>query len=100
MCRWWWRRFCRGRRRAGGGGRMDQAIAMAQRASTKIFSLPLGQAEEPFDLKLANLQVPENTFVRDPVAVRAQLSGAGITRSTPVRVTILRKQGESLTELA
>ncbi len=86
----------------GGGGRLDLAIAAAQRAGAKVIPLPLGQADEPFDLKLANMQVPENAFVRDPVGVRLQLSGTGITQSTPVRVTLLRKNGDSanLTELA
>ena len=88
----------------GGGGRLDLAIAAAQRAGAKVIPLPLGQAEEPFDLKLANMQVPENAFVRDPVGVRLQLSGTGIMQTTPVRVTLLRKNGSgdsaNLSELA
>ena len=86
-----------------GGGRLDLAIAAAQRAGAKVIPLPLGQAEEPFDLKLANMQVPENAFVRDPVAVRLQLSGTGITGTTPARVTLFRKNGNdnsNLMELA
>ncbi|MGN6368802.1 MAG: hypothetical protein ACTHN5_11120 [Phycisphaerae bacterium] len=86
----------------GGGGRLDLAIGAAERAGAKVMALPLGEAQEPFDLKLANMQVPENAFVRDPVGVRMELSGTGIGQATPVRVTLLRKNGESghLTELA
>jgi uncharacterized membrane protein len=83
------------------GSRLDQAINLAQRSSAKIFSLPLGQAEEPFDLALAGgMQVPESAFVRDPVAVKVRVTGAGIDRPTQVKVTLSRKEGEALTELA
>ncbi|HUO10654.1 MAG TPA: hypothetical protein VM008_20300 [Phycisphaerae bacterium] len=86
----------------GGGGRLDHAIAAAEQSGAKVFALPLGLAKEPFDLKLADMQVAENTFVRDPVAVHMQLSGSGIARPTPVRITLSRKgstDGE-MTELA
>ena len=75
------------------GSRLDQAIALAQRSNVKVFSLPLGQADEPLDFKLAGLQAPENTFVRDPVAVKATLSATGIDRPTQVKVTLYRQQG-------
>ncbi len=81
------------------GSRLDRAVAAAQRASAKVFALPLGQAQEPFNLKLTNLQVPEATFVRDPVAVKAKITGAGIDAATPVKVTLYRKEGEELSPL-
>ncbi len=81
------------------GSRLDHAIAAAQRSSAKIFALPLGQAEEPFDLKLDTVQLSENTFVRDPVAVKVHVSGTGIDQATPAKLTLYRKQGEALSAL-
>ena len=46
---------------------MDQAAEMASLANTKVFALPFGQEDEPFDLRIANLRLPTNTFSRDPV---------------------------------
>ncbi len=72
------------------GSRIDQAVDLAKRTNVKIFALPLGQAEEPLDLKLASLQIPENAFSKDPVALRFSLSGTGIEKPTPVKVTVYR----------
>jgi uncharacterized membrane protein len=73
------------------GTRADVATAQARQNSTNIFAIPLGSPDEPFNLALQSLQVPENSFVRDPVAVKARLHAAGITQPTPTRVTLYRK---------
>ena len=75
------------------GSRLDQSVALAQRTIAKVFPLPLGEGDEPFNLKLTNLQVPEYAFVRDPVAVKVHVAGSGIEKPTPVKVTLYRKKG-------
>lgn len=81
------------------GSRLDLAAAAAQRAGARIIALPLGQAEEPLDLKIANLQLPENTFIKDPVSARMTLTGSGVDKATPVKVTLYRRQGIAETPL-
>lgn len=75
------------------GSRLDLATSAAQQASAKLFALPLGDPQEPLNLKLSSPQIPENTFVRDPVSVKVHLSGAGIDKPTPARVVLSRRQG-------
>ncbi|HVX83858.1 MAG TPA: hypothetical protein VH253_03500 [Phycisphaerae bacterium] len=79
------------------GSRLDLATASAQQASAKLFTLPLGDPQEPLNLKLSQPQIPENTFVRDPVAVKMHLAGTGIDKPTPARITLYRTQGPSET---
>ena len=57
----------------------------AEHSSVKVFSLPLGEEAEPFNLQDRGMQVPETAFVRDPVLVKVHLSGSGIDQPTPVR---------------
>jgi uncharacterized membrane protein len=73
------------------GTRADAATAQARQNSTNIFAIPLGSPDEPFNLALQSLQVPENSFVRDPVAVKARLHTAGVTQTISTRVTLYRK---------
>jgi len=73
------------------GTRPEVATTLARQNSTNIFALPLGSPEEPFNLALQSLQVPENAFVRDPIVVKARLHGAGITQSTTTKVTLYRR---------
>ena len=40
------------------GGRLEGALAAAERSGAKLFPLPVGQEEEPFDLKIASVQLP------------------------------------------
>ncbi len=56
-----------------------------------MFAIPLGSPDEPFNLALQSMQVPENTFVRDPVAVKVRLHAAGITQPTPTKVSLYRR---------
>lgn len=81
------------------GSRMDQSIALARSSNAKVFALPLGQKEEPFNLKLSNMQVPPQAFVHDPVAVKVRISGTGIDRPTQIKASLYRKQDETLTLL-
>ncbi len=81
------------------GSRLDHAVAAAQGSSAKVFPLPLGQSDEPFDLKVDTVQVADNTFVRDPVAVKIHVSGTGIDKPTTAKITLFRKQGASLVAL-
>jgi hypothetical protein len=74
------------------GSRLDQAADMTSMANTKVFAIPMGQEEEPFDIRIANLRVPTNTFSRDPVSARIRVAGTGITQATPVRISIFRQK--------
>jgi hypothetical protein len=74
------------------GSRLDQAVELTTSANTKVFAIPFGQQEEPFDLRIANLRVPTNTFSRDPVSARLRVAGTGITQATPVRINIFRQK--------
>jgi uncharacterized membrane protein len=82
------------------GARLDGALASAERSGAKLFPLPVGQADEPFDLKIESVQLPENAFVRDPIAVKVRVEGTGITAGTPAKVTLYRKEGTALSVLA
>lgn len=65
--------------------------AAAQQFHTPIFTVPLGQAEEPLNVRIAEMTVPESTFVRDPVAVKLKLHISGLTQTTPLSIHLLRK---------
>ncbi|HEY4330308.1 MAG TPA: hypothetical protein VGN88_11275, partial [Phycisphaerae bacterium] len=72
--------------------RLDQAADAAQQANTKVFAFPMGQEQEPFDLKITTMRLPESTFTRDPVSARIHISGTGITQSVPVTINVYRKK--------
>lgn len=74
------------------GSRLDLAADAAQAAGTKVFPVTMGQAEEPFDLKITTMRVPESTFTRDPVSARLHLVATGITQAVPVRISVFRKK--------
>jgi uncharacterized membrane protein len=82
------------------GARLDGALASAERSGAKLFPLPVGQADEPFDLKIGSMQLPENAFVRDPITVKVRVEGTGIGTETPVKVTLFRRKGGTLSPLA
>jgi hypothetical protein len=75
------------------GSRLDAAAALARQADAKVFPVPVGQENEPFDLKLATLRLPPSTFIKDPVAAKVHIASAGVTVPTAVRINIFRKQG-------
>ncbi len=76
------------------GTRPEIATTIARQNSTNIFAIPLGSPEEPFNLALQNIQVPENAFVRDPIAVKARLHVAGISQPTPTKVALYRRMAD------
>lgn len=65
--------------------------AAAQQFHTPIFAVPLGQANEPLNVRIAEMTVPESTFVKDPVAVKLKLHVSGITLPTQLRVHLIHK---------
>ncbi|MEI8195021.1 MAG: hypothetical protein WCI73_03845, partial [Phycisphaerae bacterium] len=65
--------------------------AAAQQFHTPIYAVPLGQANEPLNVRIAEMTVPESTFVKDPVAVKLKLHVSGITLPTPVRIHLFHK---------
>lgn len=67
------------------------ATNAATQYRTPIFSLPVGQEDEPLNVQIAEVHVPESTFVKDPVAVRLKLHVAGIEQPMDLHVTLVRK---------
>jgi hypothetical protein len=74
--------------------RLDEAASQAAQGVAKVFSIPVGQEEEPFDLRIASLRVPKNTFTKDPVSERVRVAGTGITGPTAVRINIYREKAD------
>ncbi len=73
------------------GSQIDQAAEAAKQALVKVVSVRLGQSDEPFDLKIGPPNLPQKTFIKDPVSVRVHITGTGITRATPARISIFRQ---------
>jgi len=67
------------------------ATSLAQQYHTPIFALPVGQTDEPLNLQLGTLQLPENTFAKDPTVAKLHLKVTGITQPTPVKIRLMRK---------
>jgi hypothetical protein len=76
------------------GSRLDQAGYLAQNVSANIFALPVGQNDDPFDLKITTMRLPESTFSRDPVSARLHIAATGLSQATPVKVTVFRKKAD------
>lgn len=73
------------------GSRLDAAANLARQADTRVFPVPVGQENEPFDLKLSTIRLPPSTFIKDPVAARIHIASSGLAGPTPVRIQVYRK---------
>ena len=78
------------------GSRLDQSAQLALQAGAEVFALPLGQEEEPFNLKITSMQLPESTFTRDPAAARIHIAASGIEQPVAVHISVSRKHGGSI----
>jgi hypothetical protein len=82
------------------GSRLDQSGYLAQAANAQVFAIPMGQTDDPFDLKISMMRLPESTFSRDPVSARLHIAATGLSQETPVKVTVYRKKPDGTVETA
>ncbi len=66
------------------------ATTAALEHGTPIYAIPVGQQDEPLNLVVETPQVPENTFVNDPVVVKVRLRVSGLDHPTTVKLHLVR----------
>ncbi len=76
------------------GSRLDQSAYLAQNVGAPVFAVPVGQFDEPFDLKISTMRLPESTFSRDPVSARLHIAATGLSQPMPVTINVFRKRAD------
>jgi hypothetical protein len=82
------------------GDDLVQAARQASRQGVPLYFVGLGDAHEPRDLFLHDLQVEDAVHVQDRLVFEARLTGKGGLQARNVPVTLSEKQGDQLKELA
>ena len=88
------------RRRDDRRGRPGQAARQASRQGVPLYFVGVGDAHEPRDLILSDLQVEDAVQVQDRLVFEARLTGRGRLRARAVPVTLSERQGGQTRELA
>ncbi len=82
------------------GDDLVQAAQQAAKMGVPLYFVGLGDANEPRDLVLHDLQVEDAVHVQDRLVFEARLTAKGGLRAGSVPVTLSEKQGDQLKELA
>jgi hypothetical protein len=82
------------------GDDLVQAAQQASKAGVPLYFVGVGDAHEPRDLVLHDLQVEDAVHVQDRLVFEARLTGKGGLQARSVPVTLSEKQGDQLKELA
>lgn len=74
--------------------RLDTATNLARQNFASFFALPLGQATAPLNLAISEPRIPENTFVKDPVSVKAKVTVTGLKAPRTITVNAYRRNAD------
>jgi hypothetical protein len=82
------------------GDDLVQAAQQAVKTGVPLYFIGVGDAHEPRDLILHDLQVEDAVHVQDRLVFEARVTNKGGLRAATVPVTLSEKQGDQLKELA
>ncbi|HEY1378934.1 MAG TPA: VWA domain-containing protein [Gemmataceae bacterium] len=82
------------------GDDLVQAAQQAAKAGVPLYFVGLGDAHEPRDLILSDLQVEDAVHVHDRLVFEARLTAKGGLQARSVPVTLSERQGDQLKQLA
>ncbi len=71
---------------------VDDAIDAARAAQVPVYTVPVGSLDPPRDVTVGPVVADETVFVKDLLAIRARLTAAGLTESTPVEVSLVQEE--------
>jgi len=78
------------------GGDVDDVVRLAREAGVSIHTVLLGSADARRDIVVGPTMAEETVLVRDPLAVRTQMSAEGYDRPVPLQVELLSEEGQVL----
>jgi hypothetical protein len=82
------------------GDDLVQAAQQASKMGVPLYFVGLGDAHEPRDLILSDLQVEDAVHVQDRLVFEARVTAKGGLQARSVPVTLYEKQGDQLKQLA
>jgi hypothetical protein len=82
------------------GDDLVRAAGLAARQGVPLYLVGVGDAHEPRDLVLSDLQVEDAVHVQDRLVFEARVTAKGKLEARSVPVTLSEKQGDQLKELA